>query len=293
MKWTRDFGLTMRMILTSLLLLIVYLIFLGILAALGFPFESLLLVAALMAFLQYYFSDKLVLWSTRTRIVGEDEYPELHRMVESLAARAGLPKPKVGIMVSPVPNAFATGRSPKNAVVAVTDSIMRTLNREELEAVLAHEISHVKNRDMLTLTMASFISMLAFLIMRNWIFISLFNNRDNNMGALILVYVVSIVVWLVSTLLTRALSRYREFAADRGSAVLTGNPRALISALTKISGRMDYIPAEKKQEIEGANAFFIIPALSGNTLMELFSTHPPLEKRVAALQELEAQMRGY
>ncbi len=267
MKWTRDFGLTMRMILTSLLLLIVYLIFLGILAALGFPFESLLLVAALMAFLQYYFSDKLVLWSTRTRIVGEDEYPELHRMVESLAARAGLPKPKVGIMVSPVPNAFATGRSPKNAVVAVTDSIMRTLNREELEAVLAHEISHVKNRDMLTLTMASFISMLAFLIMRNWIFISLFNDRDNNMGALILVYVVSIVVWLVSTLLTRALSRYREFAADRGSAVLTGNPRALISALTKISGRMDYIPAEKKQEIEGANAFFIIPALSGNTLM--------------------------
>ncbi|HRT12932.1 MAG TPA: zinc metalloprotease HtpX [Methanoculleus sp.] len=293
MKWTRDFGLTMRMILTSLLLLIVYLIFLGILAALGFPFESLLLVAALMAFLQYYFSDKLVLWSTRTRIVGEDEYPELHRMVESLAARAGLPKPKVGIMVSPVPNAFATGRSPKNAVVAVTDSIMRTLNREELEAVLAHEISHVKNRDMLTLTMASFISMLAFLIMRNWIFISLFNDRDNNMGALILVYVVSIVVWLVSTLLTRALSRYREFAADRGSAVLTGNPRALISALTKISGRMDYIPAEKKQEVEGANAFFIIPALSGNTLMELFSTHPPLEKRVAALQELGAQMRGY
>lgn len=293
MKLTRDFGLTMRMILTSLLLLIVYLIFLGILAALGFPFESLLLVAALMAFLQYYFSDKLVLWSTRTRIVEEDEYPELHRMVESLAARAGLPKPKVGIMVSPVPNAFATGRSPKNAVVAVTDSIMRTLNREELEAVLAHEISHVKNRDMLTLTMASFISMLAFLIMRNWIFISLFNNRDNNMGALILVYVVSIVVWLVSTLLTRALSRYREFAADRGSAVLTGNPRALISALTKISGRMDYIPAEKKQEVEGANAFFIIPALSGNTLMELFSTHPPLEKRVAALQELGAQMRGY
>ena len=293
MKWTRDFGLTMRMFLTSLLLLIVYLIFLGILAALGFPFESLLLVAALMAFLQYYFSDKLVLWSTKTRIVEEDEYPELHRMVESLAARAGLPKPKIGIMVSPVPNAFATGRSPKNAVVAVTDSIMRTLNREELEAVLAHEISHVKNRDMLTLTMASFISMLAFLIMRNWIFISLFNNRDNNMGALILVYVVSIVVWLVSTLLTRALSRYREFAADRGSAILTENPRALISALTKISGRMDYIPAEKKQEIEGANAFFIIPALSGNTLMELFSTHPPLEKRVAALQELEAQMRGY
>ncbi|WP_281768634.1 zinc metalloprotease HtpX [Methanoculleus bourgensis] len=293
MKWTRDLGLTMRMLLTSFLLLIVYLIFLGILAALGFSFGFLLFAAAAMAFIQYFFSDKLVLWSTGTRIVGEDEYPELHRMIERLAARADLPKPTVGVMPSPVPNAFATGRSPRHAVVAVTDSIMRMLTPEELEAVIAHEISHVKNRDMLTLTMASFISMLAFLIMRNWIFIGLFNNRDNNMGALILVYIVSIIVWVVSTLLTRALSRYREFAADRGSAYLTDNPRALISALQKISGRMDYVPAEKKQEVEGANAFFIIPALSGNTLMELFSTHPSLEKRVAALEDLEAQRRGY
>ncbi|MDV2480823.1 zinc metalloprotease HtpX [Methanoculleus sp. Wushi-C6] len=294
MKWTRDFGLTMRMVLTSFLLLIVYLIFLGVLAALGFPFEFLLLVAAGMAFLQFFFSDKLVLWSTGTRLIEEDEYPELHRMVESLAARADLPKPKIGIMASPVPNAFATGRSPSNAVVAVTDSIMRVLNREELEAVLAHELAHVKNRDMLTLTMASFISMLAYLIMQNWIFMGLFGNRDsqnNGMGALVLVYIVSIVVWIVSTLLTRALSRYREFSADRGSAEMTDNPRALISALQKISGRMDYIPAEKKREVEGANAFFIIPALSGNTLMELFSTHPPLEKRVAALEELAAGTR--
>ncbi|WP_332448513.1 zinc metalloprotease HtpX [Methanoculleus sp.] len=292
MKWTRDFGLTMRMLLTSFLLLIVYLIFLGVLSALGFPFEFLLLVAAGMAFLQYFFSDKLVLWSTGTRIVEEDEYPELHRMIERLAAAADLPKPQVGVMPSPVPNAFATGRSPSHAVVAVTDSIMRMLTPQELEAVLAHEMAHVKNRDMLTLTMASFISMLAFLIMRNWLFMSLFGNRDsNNGGALILVYVVSILVWVVSTLLTRALSRYREFAADRGSAALTNNPRALISALQKISGRMDYVPAEKKQEVEGANAFFIIPALSGNTLMELFSTHPSLEKRVAALEELAAGTR--
>jgi len=292
MKWTRDFGLTMRMLLTSFLLLIVYLIFLGVLSALGFPFEFLLLVAAGMAFLQYFFSDKLVLWSTGTRIVEEDEYPELHRMIERLAVAADLPKPQVGVMPSPVPNAFATGRSPSHAVVAVTDSIMRMLTPQELEAVLAHEMAHVKNRDMLTLTMASFISMLAFLIMRNWLFMSLFGNRDNNNGgALILVYVVSILVWVVSTLLTRALSRYREFAADRGSAALTNNPRALISALQKISGRMDYVPAEKKQEVEGANAFFIIPALSGNTLMELFSTHPSLEKRVAALEELAAGTR--
>jgi heat shock protein HtpX len=297
MKWTRDFGLTMRMLLTSFLLLIVYLIFLGILAALGFGFEFLLLIAAGMAFVQYFFSDKLVLWSTGTRIVEEDEYPELHRMVQRLAAEAELPMPKIGIMQSPVPNAFATGRNHKNAVVAVTDSIMRLLSKDELEAVLAHELAHVKNRDMLTLTVASFISMLAFLIMRNWLFIGLFGggggNRDSNAGALILVFIASILVWIVSTLLIRALSRYREFAADRGSAELTGNPRALISALQKISGRMDYIPPEKKQEVEGANAFFIIPALSGNTLMELFSTHPSLEKRVAALEELEAQRRGY
>ena len=298
MNWTRDFGLTMRMLLTSFLLLIVYLIFLGILYALNVPFGFLLLVAAGMAFLQFFFSDKLVLWSTGTRIVAEDEYPELHRMIERLATTAGLPKPKVGVMPSPVPNAFATGRSPRNAVVAVTDSIMRILTPEELEAVLAHEMAHVKNRDMLTLTMASFISMLAFLIMRNWFFMGLFgggggSGRDNNAGALIVIYIVSILVWVVSTLLTRALSRYREFAADRGSADLTGNPRALISALKKISGRMDYVPAEKKREVEGANAFFIIPALSGNTLMELFSTHPPLEKRVAALEDLERQRRGY
>ncbi len=293
MKWTRDFGLTARMALTSFLLLIVYLIFLGILSALGFGFEFLLLVAAAMAFFQYFFSDKLVLWSTGTRIVEEDEYPELHRMVRRLATEADLPMPRIGVMASPVPNAFATGRSPSNAVVAVTDSITRMLNKDELEAVLAHELSHVKNRDMLTLTVASFLSMLAFLIMRNWLFIGLFGRRDNNGGALILVFIASILVWVVSTLLIRALSRYREFAADRGSAYMTKNPRALISALQKISGRMDYIPAEKKQEVEGANAFFIIPALSGNTLMELFSTHPPLEKRVAALEALEAEVRGY
>ncbi len=247
-----------------------------------------------MAFFQYFFSDKLVLWSTGTRIVEEDEYPELHRTVERLAAEADLPKPRVGIMHSPVPNAFATGRSPGRAVVAVTDSIMRLLSREELEAVLAHELSHVKNRDMLTLTVASFISMMAFLVMRSWFFMGLFGGRrDSNAGALVLALIVSTIVWVVSTLLIRALSRYREFAADRGSAYITGNPRALIRALQKISGRMDYIPAEKKQEVEGANAFFIIPALSGNTLMELFSTHPPLEKRVAALEALEAEVRPY
>lgn len=292
MKWKRDFGLTLRSILTGFLLLIVYLIFISVLLSM-FPdlgIGGMLVVVGGFAFIQYFFSDKMVLWSTRARIVEKDEYPELHAMVERLCAEADLPKPRVAVMPSPVPNAFATGRSPRAAVVAVTDSIERLLSREELEAVLAHELSHVKNRDVLTMTIASFISMLAFLVMRYAIFFSMGNRRES--GPIIVAWIVSIFVWIVSTLLIRTLSRYREFAADRGSAYITGNPRALISALYKISGRMDQIPAQKKREVEGANAFFIIPALSGQSLMELFSTHPPLEKRVAALEALDAEVRA-
>ena len=244
-----------------------------------------------MAVVQYFFSDRLVLWSTGSRIVQEDEYPELHQMVAKLCKEADLPMPRIAIMQSPVPNAFATGRSPKHAVVACTDSIMRVLNRDELEAVLAHELSHVKNRDVLTMTIASFIAMIAAVIMQNFLFASLFGRRDQ--GAWIIAGLVAVVVWFVSQILIMALSRYREFAADRGSAYITSNPQALISALTKISGRMDTVPAAAKAKIEGSNAFFIIPALSGNTLLELFSTHPPLEKRIAALEKVEAEIKGY
>ncbi|KUG19353.1 putative protease htpx [hydrocarbon metagenome] len=293
MKWKRDLGLSMRMWMTGFLLLIVYLIFLSILYALGIGVELLILIAGGMAFFQYFFSDRLVLWSTGARVVEEDEYPDLHRMVERLAAEANIPKPRIAVVQTPVPNAFATGRNPKNAVVAATDSLMRTLNKDELEAVLAHELSHVKNRDVFTLTVASFISMIAFILVRNWFFMGMFGGRRDGGNPWIIVFIVSIIVWITSTLLIRALSRYREFAADRGSAQLTRNPRALATALQKISGRMDYVAAKKKQEVEGANAFFIIPALSGNTLMELFSTHPPLEKRLAALEALEAEARGY
>jgi heat shock protein HtpX len=293
MKWKRDFGLTLRSLLTGFLLFIVYLIFLSVLMVLfpGMSFGAYILIMGAFAFIQYFFSDRMVLWSTGARIVDEHEYPELHAMVARLAAEADLPKPKVAVMPSAVPNAFATGRSPSHAVVAATDSIMRLLTREELEAVLAHEISHVKNRDVLTMTIASFLSMLAFMVMRYAIFFSYGNQRES--GAWVIAWIVSILVWVVSTLLIRALSRYREFAADRGSAYITNNPRALITALQKISGRMDYVPAEKKKEVEGANAFFIIPALSGQSLMELFSTHPPLEKRVAALEAVEAELKGY
>jgi heat shock protein HtpX len=293
MEWKRDWSLTGRVWLTMFLLFILYLVFMTILLAFGAGYGLIILLAVGMGLVQYFFSDKLVLWSTGARIIEDDEYPELHRMVEKLCKEADLPLPKVAIMQSPVPNAFATGRSPKHAVVACTDSIMRLLNHDELEAVLAHELSHVKNRDILTMTMASFIAMIASMIMQSFFFSALFGGRSREGGSWIIVWVVSIVVYAISTLLILALSRYREFAADRGSALITRNPRALISALSKISGRMDVVPAEAKAKVEGANAFFIIPALSGNAFMEFLSTHPPLEKRIANLEKVEAELRGY
>jgi heat shock protein HtpX len=293
MEWKRDWGLTARVWLTGLLLLLLYLVFMTVLFAFGVGTWVIVLFAVGMGLFQYFFSDKLVLWSTGARIIEGDEYPELHLMVEKLCKEAGLPLPQIAIMQSPVPNAFATGRSPKHAVVACTDSIMRLLNREELEAVLAHELAHVKNRDILTMTLASFIAMIASIIMQSFFFSTLFGGRNREGGSWIVIWIVSIIVYAISTLLILALSRYREFAADRGSAQITRNPRALISALNKISGRMEVVPAEAKAKVEGANAFFIIPALSGNSFMELFSTHPPLEKRIANLEKVEAELRGY
>ena len=295
MEWKRDWSLTARVWLTGLLLLLLYLVFITILLVV-FPSASIWLFVILavgMGLVQYFFSDKMVLWSTGARVIQEDEYPELHRMVEKLCKEADLPLPKIAIMQSPVPNAFATGRSPKHAVVCCTDSIIRLLSPNELEAVLAHELSHVKNRDILTMTMASFIAMIASMIMQSFFFSALFGGRNREGGSWIVIWIVSIVVYAISTLLILALSRYREFAADRGSALITRNPQALISALNKISGRMDAVPVEAKAKVEGANAFFIIPALSGNAIMELFSTHPPLEKRIANLEKVEAELRGY
>lgn len=292
MKWKRDYGLTMRVWLTLFLLFIVYLVFLAVLSMLGIGLPFLVLIVFVMAFVQYFFSDRLVLWTTRSRIIDPDEYPELHQMVARLAQEAEIPMPRVAIMLSPVPNAFATGRSPKHAVVAVTDSIMRILSPRELEAVIAHELSHVKNRDVLTLTVASFIAMIAAIVMQNFLFAGMFSRRSDGGNPWIIAGIVAIIVYFVSQLLIMALSRYREFAADRGSAYITGRPQDLISALTKISGRMQYVPPEAKAQVEGANAFFIIPALSGRSLIELFSTHPPLEKRIAALEQVEAELQA-
>jgi heat shock protein HtpX len=289
--WKRDWGLTGRIWLTMFLLLLVYLAFIAILSMLGIGLPFLVVLVFLMAFIQYFFSDRLVLWTTRARVLDPEEYPELQRMVEKCAAEAGIPKPRVAMMQTPVPNAFATGRSPKHAVVAVTDSIMRLLSPRELEAVLAHEISHIRNRDVLTITIASFVAMIAALVMNNFLFGAMFGRRDSG-NAWILAGIVAIIVYFVAQLLIMALSRYREFAADRGSAYITGSPADLISALEKISGRMSAVPPQQKQAVETANAFFIIPALSGSTLIELFSTHPPLEKRIAALEQVGLELKG-
>jgi heat shock protein HtpX len=293
-KWYgKDTGLSLRMVLTGALLIIVYLAFLTLLSF-YLDFIFLLIFAALFVFIQFYFADKLVLWSTGAKIVSPQEAPQLHTLVERLCTVADLPKPRVAVINSPVPNAFATGRNQKSAVVAVTTGLMNKLDTQELEAVLGHELTHVKNRDVLVITIASFLSTVAWFIMRFSLYSSLFRggSRDRSAGAGIIIFLASLLVWLISYLLIRALSRYREFAADRGSAIMTGNPPALISALLKISGAMQRVPTKDLREVEGLNAFFIIPALSGGSIMALFSTHPPIEKRIARLEAMERTLEG-
>jgi len=294
-KWYRDYGLQARMILTMFLLAVLYLIFLSVILTFGYGWTNILLLfMMLMLFVQFFFSDKLVLWSTGGRIVTEQEEPRLHETVSRLCAIADLPKPKIAIVESNVPNAFATGRSKNNAIVAVTTSLKQKLSQPELEAVLAHELSHVKNRDMLIITIASFLSTVAALLVRNMMFMGMMGggnrDRNNNAGAAIIIFVVSLVVWVISFLLIRALSRYREFAADRGSAMITGQPSHLASALMAISGVMERVPTRDLREMEGMNAFFIIPAISGDSIMGLLSTHPPVEARIRALEEMERKM---
>ncbi|MBO8183059.1 MAG: zinc metalloprotease HtpX [Archaeoglobus sp.] len=291
MRWVRDRGLTLRMFLTMFLLGIIYLAFLTILFAFGVGYTGLIAFAAIFLFIQYYFSDKIVLYASGAKIVEESEAPELYSMVRELTMAANLPMPRIAIVDTPVPNAFATGRNPKNAVVAVTTGLLRTLNAEEIKAVLGHELSHVKNRDVAVITIASFLSTVAWFIMRWAMFAGMFGYGRREQGsANLIIFAVSALVWLISFLLIRALSRYREFAADMGSAYLTRNPNALISALLKISGKMERIHPEYKKEAEGLNAFFIIPALSRDSILSLFSTHPPVEKRIERLEKLAAEL---
>jgi heat shock protein HtpX len=280
------------MLLTMFMLAAVYLLFLYALWIFGdVDTYSLIFIAGLMLFIQFFFSDKLALWSVGGRIVNEHEAPHLHEIISRLCTAADLPKPKIAIVESSVPNAFATGRGRGSAVVAVTTSLMQRLTPVEVEAVLAHELSHVKNHDMPVITIASFLSTAAFFIVRNMLFFGM-GGRDRNRsaGAALLVWLISLVVWILSFLLIRALSRYREFAADRGSALITGHPKHLISALMNISGMIERVPARDLQQVEGMNAFFILPAISADSFMNLFSTHPPIEERIHALEEMERGM---
>ncbi len=291
-----DLGLMLRMFLSMALLGVVYAIFLAVLANAGLGFLPLVVIAIGLLLVQYFFSDRLVLASMRAHVVTAHQAPKLYAMVERVAQLANVPMPKVAISPTMAPNAFATGRSPQHAVVCVTQGILDRLDPNELEAVLAHEISHVRNRDMMVITFVSFFAMAASLIAQNgfWFLGGGFGyggGRRRGGNNLALVWLVSIAVWVISFFLIRAVSRYREYAADRGSGILTGQPALLMSALTKISDTTKRIPTRDLRQSEALSAFMIFPAVSSNSVMELLSTHPSLEHRLERLRTLERELR--
>lgn len=287
-KWKEDSGLRARMGLSFVILGILYVVFLSILNYLGVGYIPLAIIASIMILAQWYFSDKIVLWSSGARIVSRDEYPRLHEIVERLSTNNALPKPKVAMVNSNVPNAFATGKSPKSSLVAVTTGLLDLLDDDELEAVLGHELTHVRSRDVLVLTLASIFSTVAWYLMQFGFYGGLQGRNRNSAGSGAIVLLVAIVTWLVSFLMIRAISRYREYSADRGGAIMTGKPDKLASALLKISGKIKVIPPNELKNVQKLNAFFIVPALSGSSIANLFSTHPPVEKRVQKLKEMKS-----
>jgi heat shock protein HtpX len=293
----RDAGLTARMIVSFAVLTILYIIFLSVLAYVGVSAIAIAVIAGIMILAQWYFSDRIVLWSTGAKIVSREQFPELHDLVERIVARNNLSKPRIAVINTRIPNAFATGKTPKSSIVAVTIGLMDQLDTEELEGVIAHELAHIKNRDVLILTLASIFSMIAWYLMRFGMYGAMFGGgggygrRGNEGGAaMLLILLIAIVTWIASFLIIRAISRYREYVADRDGALITGKPSKLASALLKISGTMKRMPTRDLREVEGMNAFFIIPALSGDALTNLFSTHPPVGQRVKKLMEMEAAM---
>lgn len=295
----RDAGLTARMIVSFAVLTVLYIIFLSVLAYVGVSAIAIAAIAGVMILAQWYFSDRIVLWSTGAKIVSREQFPELHDLVERIVARNNLSKPRIAVTNTRMPNAFATGKTPKSSIVAVTTGLMDQLDTEELEGVIAHELAHIKNRDVLILTLASIFSMIAWYLMRFGMYGAMFGGggggsygrRGNEGGAaMLLILLIAIVTWIVSFLIIRAISRYREYVADRDGALITGKPSKLASALLKISGTMKRMPTRDLREVEGMNAFFIIPALSGDALTNLFSTHPPVAQRVKKLMEMEAAM---
>jgi heat shock protein HtpX len=296
----RDAGLTLRILATSGLLGLLYVAFaLVLFYVLNAGLGLMLVIVIGIAFLQYFTSDKLALAASGAKIVERHDAPELHDMVERLCAMSDLPKPRVAVVDTDVPNAFATGRNPKHAVVAVTTGLWRRLDPKEIEGVLAHELSHIANRDVLIMTVASFFALLAALLTRIGLYAGFFggfgggrdsNNNNNAVPVWLIVTLVSIVVYAISFVLIRTISRYREYAADRGSALITGAPEYLMSALQKISSDMMRIPQRDLREVAGMNAFFIIPTSVKERTAELFMDHPPLEKRLAALAEIAREM---
>jgi heat shock protein HtpX len=296
----RDAGLTLRMLFTSGLLGLLYVGFaVFLLSVLNVGLAPMLVIVLGLAAVQYWTSDKLALAASGAKIVSPEEAPELHAMVERLCAMADLPKPRVAIIDTDVPNAFATGRDPKHAAIAVTSGLWRRLQPQEVEAVLAHELSHVANRDVLIMTIASFFAMLAALITRFGLYAGMFggfgggNRNNNNQGGVpiwLIVFAVAVVTYAISYVLIRTLSRYREYAADRGSALITGAPEKLMSALQKIASGITQIPQQDLREVAGMNAFFIVPTNWRQQVGELFMDHPPMEKRLAALAAIAREM---
>ena len=278
------------------LLGLVYTVLIGVLIAAGTGAVLIAIIAGGLFAVQLFTSDKIALFSMGAHEVSPAEAPQLHGMIERLCVQANLPKPHVALAQTPMPNAFAVGRSPKSATVCVTTGLLERLSPAEVEAVLGHELTHVLNRDVMVMTIASFFaSIAAFIVQMGFWFGGAFGGDNDNEGGVgfIAVILVSAVVYMVSFVLLQALSRYREFAADRGSAVLTGRPSALISALYKISGTMQQIPQRDLRSAPGElAAFYIFPPKAKQSVANLFSTHPPLEARVAALQRLEAQLQG-
>jgi heat shock protein HtpX len=293
--YPRDAGLAARMTFVMFLLGLLYVAVMAALIAYGVNFVFVFVLAGGLLFAQYYFSSKIALFSMKAREVSPAEAPQLHGIVDRLCALADLPKPRVAIADSDVPNAFATGRSPSDAVVCATTGILRRLEPAELEAVLAHELSHVAHRDVAVMTIAGFLGVAAGFITRSmfWFGPGIGGGRrdrdeENNF---LLIMLVSILVYAISFLLTRALSRYRELSADRGAAIITGAPSTLASALVKVTGAMGRIPTRDLRAAEPFNAFFFTPAAApGFSISSLFSTHPTLEQRLAQLEELERQM---
>jgi len=291
----RDVGLQTRMLLTMFLLGLVYAVFVVVLLRAGIGFGIMLVLIGGMVLAQVFLSDKLALRAMGAREVTPEEAPGFHAMIERLCIQADLPKPKVAIADTPMPNAFAMGRSPKNATVCATTGIMNTLEPHELEAVMAHELAHVKNRDVLIMTVASFFATVASMITQfGFFFGGGMGGGDDDDGspAFLVVLLVSVAVYAISFVLMLALSRYREFSADRGAALVTGRPSALSSALLKISGAMEQVPQQDLRAAGKMNAFFIVPASVKSAARTIFSSHPPMEARIEALGRLEAQLQG-